>query len=402
MEPAMLLVAFGLLFLAGLALDWVGHIVHVPRVTLLILLGVALGPLALNILPSTVTGSYDVLAPTALTMVAFLLGGTLQRDTLRDCGREIIVISLTVVIVSAVIVSTGLYALGAPLVIALLLGGLSCATDPAATRDVVEQSGRKTRFAANLLGIVAIDDAWGLLTFSFVLTIVAVDVGGETVAALTHGLWEAGGALTLGLALGIPAAYLTGRIRPGEPTLTEALGIVFLCAGLALWLEVSFLLAGMVTGAVIVNFARHHDRPLHEIRRVEWPFMLLFFVMAGASLEIAPLEGIGVIGVTYIALRVMARLIGGWVGGRLAGVSGRDGWLTGLALMPQAGVAIGMALVAAERFPRYSEQILALAIASTIVFEIAGPFLTQIALAASDEGRTDDAPAQPYGSNPDI
>ena len=385
MEPAVLLVGVGLLFLAGLALDWVGHIVHVPRVTLLILLGVVLGPLVLDILPLAITGSYDLVAPTALTMVAFLLGGTLHGDTLRAHGREIIVISLTVVILSAVIVATGLIVLGAPLVLALVLGGLSCATDPAATRDVVGQSGRKDAFTTNLLGIVAIDDAWGLLVFSFVLTFAAVAMGGDTAPALTQGLWEAGGAIGLGLALGFPSAYLTGRIRPGEPTLTEALGVVFLCAGLALWLEVSFLLAGMVTGAVVVNFARHHDRPLHEIKRVEWPFMLLFFVMAGASLEIGPLKGIGMIGAAYIVLRIGARLIGGWAGARLAGLSGRVGCLTGLSLMPQAGVAIGMALVAAERFPAYGEQILALAIASTILFEVIGPFMTQVALARSDE-----------------
>lgn len=390
MDPAMLLLSFGLLFLAGLSLDWVGHIVHVPRVTLLILLGVVLGPLALDILPPAVTGSYDLLAPTALTMVAFLLGGTLQRDTLRKRGREIIILSLTVVIGSAAIVGTGLFIFGVPLALALLLAGLSCATDPAATRDVVEQSGHKNRFATNLLGIVAIDDAWGLLAFSFLLTVAAIVAGGETVTALTHGLWEAGGALALGATLGFPAAWLTGRIRPGEPTLTEALGIVFLCAGLALWLEVSFLLTGMVTGVVIVNFASHHDRPLHEIKRVEWPFMLLFFIMAGASLEIAPLMEIGMVGGAYVGLRIVARLIGGWAGARLAGVSGRTGRLTGLALMPQAGVAIGMALVAAERFPAYAEQILALAISSTVVFEITGPFLTQIALERAGNGHAGD------------
>lgn len=386
MDSAMLLGSFGLLFLAGLALDWVGHIVHVPRVTLLILLGVVLGPLALDMLPPAVTESYDLLAPTALTMVAFLLGGTLKRDTLRERGREIIIISLTVVIASATIVGIGLYILGVPLALALLAGGLSCATDPAATRDVVEQSGHNSRFATNLLGIVAIDDAWGLLIFGFMLTLAAIVVGDETMSALILGLWEAGGAIGLGVALGFPAAWLTGRIRPGEPTLTEALGVVFLCAGFALWLEVSFLLAGMVTGAVIVNFASHHERPLHEIERVEWPFMLLFFVMAGALLEIAPLMGIGMIGGAYVGLRVIARLIGGWAGARMAGLSGRTGGLMGLALMPQAGVAVGMALVAAERFPAYADQILALAIASTVVFEIAGPFLTQTALARAGDG----------------
>ena len=380
MESGEVLIAIGLLFLAGLTLDRLGHIVHVPRVTLLILLGVVLGPPMLDMLPFAAETTDDLLAPTALTMVAFLLGGTLRRDTLLAHGREIIIISLSVVIVSAILVATGLWIIGAPLAFALLLGGLSCATDPAATRDVVSQSGRNDRFTTNLLGIVAIDDAWGLLAFSLVLTAASIVVGGETTDALLHGLGEVVGAVMLGLCIGIPGAYLSGRIRPGEPTLIEALGIVFLLAGLAIWLNVSFLLAGMVTGAVISNFAHHHDRAFHEIKRIEWPFMLLFFVMAGASLEVENLAEIGIIGVGYVVLRVLARVLGGWIGGRLAGLTGREGCLTGLALMPQAGVAIGMALVAAERFPAFADQILALTIASTIIFEVTGPVLTQFAL----------------------
>lgn len=380
MGSGTLLIAVGVLFLAGLALDWFGHIVHVPRVTLLILLGTLLGPPVLDLLPLAVDGAEDLFAPTALTMVAFLLGGALERDTLIKHGREIVIVSLTVVFFSVAIVTFGLFLTGVPLAFALLLGGLSCATDPAATQDVVGQSGKTGRFTTNLLGIVAIDDAWGLLVFSLLMTIAGTIIGGETVDALAHGLWEVGGSIMLGVAIGFPGAYLTGRLKPGEPTLIEALGIVFLCAGLALWLEVSFLLTGMVAGAVIVNFARHHEQPFHEIERIEWPFMLLFFVMAGASLEVENLHGIGMIGMAYVGLRAAARVLGGWAGGLLAGLPGREGGLTGLALMPQAGVAIGMALVAAERFPAYADQILALTIASTIIFEIAGPLLTQFAL----------------------
>ncbi len=380
MSSGTVLIAIGVLFLAGLALDWIGHVVHVPRVTLLILLGALLGPPVLDVLPLEVNDARGLFASTALTMVAFLLGGVLERKTLARHGREILLISLIVVVISVVLVAGGLVLIGAPLALALLMAGISSATAPAATRDVVRQSGRTDRFATNLLGVVAIDDAWGLLMFSLLLTVVGTITGGEVSGALGHGLREAGGGVLLGLVIGLPCVYLTGRLKPGEPTLVEALGIVFLCAGLSLWLGVSFLLAGMVTGAIIVNFARHHDQPFHEIERIEWPFMLLFFVMAGASLEIENLQGIGLIGLAYIGLRAIARVLGGWTGGLLAGLPGREGRLTGIALMPQAGVAIGMALVAAERFPALADQVLALTIASTIIFEIIGPLMTQFAL----------------------
>lgn len=374
------LIAVGVLFLAGLLLDKVGRIVHVPRVTLLILLGAIIGPPVLDWLPHSFNESNEVYAPTALTMVAFLLGGTLNPETLKSHGREILIISLTLVAVSVVIVTTGLWLIGLPVGIAVLLGGLSAATDPAATRDVITQARAKGRFATNLLGIVAIDDAWGLLAFSMALTLAGILVDQDAFVAIVHGAREVGGALLLGLAIGLPAAFLTGRIKPGEPTLIEAVGLVFLCAGLALHFGFSFLLTGMVCGTTIVNLARHHERPFHEIERIEWPFMLLFFVMAGASLDTGNLAEVGYICVAYFILRALARVLGGWFGGRLAGLSPHESRMTGLGLMPQAGVAIGMALVASERFPEIGETLLAVAVASTIAFELVGPFLTQISI----------------------
>jgi Kef-type K+ transport system membrane component KefB len=105
--------------------------------------------------------------------------------------------------------------------------------------------------------------------------------------------------------------------------------------------------------------------------------------MAGAALEVSALAAAGGLGGAYIALRALSRLGGGWLAGRVLALRPREGPLTGLALMPQAGVAIGMALVAAERLPAQSEAILAVAIGSTVVFEVAGPFATKVALARS-------------------
>lgn len=385
MEQSALLITLGVLFLAGLALDAFGRIVHIPRVTLLILLGALLGPPVLDVLPDPLAGANDLYAAAALTMVAFLLGGSLKRDKLVMHGSAIMATSLSVVTCSIVIVSVGLVLAGVPLVLALLLGGISAATAPAATRDVIHQSGYTGRFATNILGIVAIDDAWGLLGFSVILTVCSALIGDVTPSIILHGLWEAGGAILLGVGLGVPVAYLTGRLKSGEPTLLEAVGVVLLCSGLALWLNVSFLLTGMVCGMVVVNFAQHHERPFNEIERIEWPFVLLFFVMAGASLEVHLLKQVGVIGLIYIGLRMVARIIGGLVGSQIAGQSRQEGALTGLALMPQAGVAIGMALVASDRFPAYSEQILAITIASTIIFEIIGPLFTQYALKKANQ-----------------
>lgn len=380
MGEALTVLAIGALFLASIGIDALERRAHVPRVSLLILLGVAIGPPGLDLLPTALAGTDDAVAPTALTMVAFLLGGRLKPETLHAHGREILTLSLAVVLTSAAFVGVGLWLLSGDPVLALMLAGLAVATDPAATHEVIRSVGAKGRFATNILGIVAIDDAWGILLFSLLILIADLTMGGPTPGPLFQTLVDLGGSIALGAAIGLPAAYLTGRLKPGEPTLMEALGLVFLCTGLSLYLGLSFLLTGMVCGTVIAHFARHHDRPFHEIERIEWPFMLLLFVMAGASLDPTSLGGLGLAGAAYIGLRALSRVTGGWIGGAIAGLPAREGWLSGLALMPQAGVAIGMALIAGERFPERAEVILGITIASTVVFEVVGPLITVIAL----------------------
>ena len=101
----------------------------------------------------------------------------------------------------------------------------------------------------------------------------------------------------------------------------------------------------MVAGAIVVNLARHHSRPFHEIEHIEWPFMIFFFVLAGASLHLESLYDIGLIGAVYIVLRTAARLIGGWIGGMASNMPPLHQRWIGAALVPQAGVALGMALV---------------------------------------------------------
>ena len=380
MQLHFVLLSIGALFLVGVVADMVGRRTNVPRVTLLMVAGLMLGPSAFDILPAELERWYEFLAATALTMVAFLLGGRLSLGDLKRHGRPIMIVSGTVVVISVVVVGVGLWLAGARPEIAMLLAAISVATAPAATLDVVRQSGANGPFSRLLLGIVAVDDAWGLIAFSLLLVAarsMAGEVGWQVLPAIS---WEIGGAIAIGAGVGLPAAALTGRLRPGEPVQSEVLAVVFLCAGLAIWAEVSFLLAGMVCGMMVASFATHHERPFHEIENVEWPFMLLFFILAGASLMIEQLADVGMIFGVYLLLRAGSRVLGGWVGGALAGISLTERRWIGAALMPQAGVAVGMALVAGDHFPELRQEILLITVGSTMVFELFGPILTQIAL----------------------
>lgn len=380
MDLAFVFLTLGGVFLLGLGADQIGRHSVVPRVTLLMLGGLAVGSAGLGLIPESAYDWYEFLSVTALTMVAFLLGGSLSRETLAAHGRLILWVSASVVFVTVALVAAGLWAAGADLGLAMILGAIATATAPAATTDVIRHSGVRNGFTDTLEGIVAIDDAWGLIVFGLALTAAHALGGVAGSDALAFAAWELGGAVALGIAVGVPAAYLTGRISEGEPLQTEALAIVFLTAGAAIWLEVSFLIAGMTAGALVVNLARHHERSFHEIEHIQWPFMLLFFVLAGSSLEFGQLAAAGLIGAVYCGLRVVARLIGGWVGARLGGAEQAERGLYGIALLPQAGVAVGMGLVAAREFPDHADTILTITIAATVVFELVGPLGTRWAI----------------------
>lgn len=367
--------------LIGLAGDFLGRRTFLPRVTLLLAAGILVGEQALDLVPSVLSEHFETIARLALLMIGFLLGGQLTVPALRSMGRPLLWISLGAALTSAGLVALVLGIVGVPLDIAILLGCIAAATAPAATADTVIGAGCDTPFARMLLAIVAIDDLWALVLFSFGLAFAALINGvGGIDTTLMQAAWDIGGAVLLGLAIGFPAAYLTGRVRPGQPMLTEALGLVFTCGGAAMWLEVSFLISAITMGAVIANVARHHEYPFHEIENIEWPFMATFFLLAGASLQIDALAGLGVLGLAYLVARSIGKIAGGWLGARLGGASREVTRWIGVALLPQAGVAIGMALLAAHRFPQHEQLILSLVVATTVIFELFGPMFTRMAL----------------------
>ena len=386
MDPtAQILLTLGCILLLGLATDILGQRTFLPRVTLMLLFGMLIGPEILDLIPTVITDRFELIASMALLMVGFLLGGRLTRDNLRRFGREIISISVTAAIGTTLLVFLGLVLVGVPLDIAILLGCIASATAPAATVDIVMESGYKGRFADLLLAVIALDDAWGLIIFSLGLALVATLVGVDGHSSpLLMGLKDIGGAIILGLLIGLPAAYMTGRIRQGQPMLTEALGLVFVCGGLALWLDVSFLIASMMMGAVVANLATHHEYPFHAIEDIEWPFMVIFFVLAGASLEFSTLKDIGLIGSVYIACRITGKVLGAGLGCRCSSARTATCRWIGVAMLPQAGVAMGMALVAASLLPEYRQVVLSVVISTTVFFELIGPPLTRLVLRRAD------------------
>ena len=380
-----ILLIFGLLFLLGLAADLVGRHSLIPRVTLLILVGLAVGPVGFDLLPrGLVHDWFPPLTTLALSLVGFLLGQKLSLSELRAHGRLVVSITLGETTAALVLLALALLAIGVHPVAALLLAGIGTATAPAATFDVVKECGIKGEFPDTLLAVVALDDAVALLLFSLMMAAASAVEGNSSVMfSLAGGIQEIGGSLLLGAVLGVPMAFLTGRIRPGEPTLAEAMGFVLLCGGIASWLHLSPVLSAMIMGAVVASLAKHHERPFHAIEGVEWPFLIRFFILAGASAHPGALLMVSGITVVSRLARCAGTDAGALAGARWAGADPAMGKWMGLSLFPQAGVSMGMALLATQRFPEFEAFLLPVVLASTIVYELVTPALTRRALQAA-------------------
>jgi Kef-type K+ transport system membrane component KefB len=387
-EAGITFVLLGAAMLVAYAAHVIGARSHVPRVTILLLVGIACGPSAFDLAPREASSLFPVVAEFALAVVGFLIGEEfVSKRSKRTKG--IVGLALVITLSTALLVSVAVYIAGASMELALILGAVSTATAPAASFDLIREVRAKGPLTNAVLGIVAADDMLAVLIFSGLLAGAEVMAGtGAPMMEVVHAFREIGGAVALGVALGIPMARITGRLKSGEPAVSEALGFILLVAGIASLLDVSFILSCMVLGGTVAHRARHYTRAVHEIEGFAAPPLALFFLLAGLQLEVRALPAIGVVGAVYVVVRFLARMVGSGVGAQLLRQPPHVKRYLGMCLLPQAGVALGLALLAAERLPSIADELLTVVVAATVVFEIAGPVLARYSLGKAGEIET--------------
>jgi Kef-type K+ transport system membrane component KefB len=380
------LLLLGCFLLAGYVAHVVGNKTHVPRVILLLLVGIAAGPAGFNVVPEGTASWFPVVTQAALSVVGFELGEKFFGASVKAIGRPLLVLSVLKVVGTSLMVFTTLLLFGVQLELALIFAGIAPATAPAATIDVIEEVGASGTLTDTTLRLVAIDDAWGIIIFSILAALAAaLSDNSQSLLLVLGGIEEVFGSILLGAGLALPMSWVTGRATKGELTLIETLGFVFVCGGAASLLGLSYLLACMTMGCVVSNTARHHARPFHAIKNIQQPFLIVFFLLAGFSVEFSSINTLGVISGAYIFARIIGGIVSGYFGARLAQFPATVQKLIGLCMLPQAGVALGLGLVAAERFPQLAEQIISVTVGTTVVFELFGPLTTRYALHRSGE-----------------
>ena len=384
------ILSLGIIFLSGYGVLKLINVLKIPTVTGDLLLGIIIGEEILNLVSPHILSASSFISNLVLGLIAFTIGQNFSMERFRKLGRSIILISIMEAAGAWITVTLVFhFLLGKEFYISLLFGAIASATAPAATVMVIREYRAKGVFTNILLGVVAIDDAWCLMIFSISLAAaraLAAHVGGSfLLTSLGKAIIEIFGALALGAASGIVFNKFSSSVKSAVGAQIYTLGFILTVIGLAIHLKFSILLSSMALGATLVNMKGANQRYFESIRSIESPLYLLFFVLAGANLELASLKHIGLIGLTYLVARVIGKAVGAAVGGLLAGAPANVRKYMGFALVPQAGVALGVALIAKADFPKFGGTIFDTIVATTVVYELVGPILTKFALTKAGE-----------------
>ena len=380
------ILCLGIVLVGALVAEKIINYLKIPAITSYILLGILLGPYALNVTGEGLIASSELLSNIVLGFIAFHIGKNFSIEIFKRIGKAVLSISISVTIATLICVTLGIYYVAhQPFHIALLFGAISTATAPATTMMVIRQYKARGLFTDVLLGTVAIDDAWGIMIFSVSLAIAQVlQIGQFSELIIMVVTVKAAGKIFLSVILGsiiaIFASKISAYLKRREDVLTFILGAILINTGAALYFHISPLLSNMFFGAVLVNIEKTSFRYFESVDSVDWPLYVMFYVLAGANLELGLLTSLGLIGSVYIISRIIGRIGGAYTGAIIAGTEQSIRRYMGLALMAQAGVAIGLAMMAKASLPHTGGAILNTIIATTVVYEIFGPVATRYAL----------------------
>ncbi len=370
----------GILFLALLS-SLIDHNTACPKVTMLLAIGVILGPELFDVVPEFFSLQLEAIATVTLTMAGFVVGGKLDQNVFRGSAKTAICISLAAVLITCLFVAGGLIWFSVDTPLAILLGVISAATAPAAILKVVKQSTIENAFTKSLVSISALDDVWALLCFALALDFLSKNTTPSSDLVLFyHASINVLGAISLGAAIGCLVSYFSRLIKSSKLRQLKALSALFVCGGLALYVYLSYVLATIIMGAIVASFAKQHRPLIDAVKDLESIFLVVLYVLAGASLELDTFVSLSFVGAAYIASRCVGKYLGAWLGSRVAQAQESTIHWMRYALLPQAGISISMAVVASVYFPQYQQMLLTLVVGSMAFFEIVGPLYTRLAM----------------------
>ena len=362
-------------------------LLKLPNVTGYLIAGLIVGPYVTGLIDSETIASLGIIPETALGFIAFSIGAEFRLSYLKKVGSAPLVIAITESLGAVIVVDVALIIAGYDIPFSLSLGAIAAATAPAATLMVVKQYKAKGEVTDTLLAVVALDDAVALMCFGISVAVAKSIAGSEgfSFMAIANPFIEIFGAMLLGAVAGIVFRFLTMLFTGRGNRLAITYALVFTCVGVGSLLGLSSLLACMVMGAIFCNTSKNSDVVFEQTDRMTPPLYMLFFFISGAQLDISILPSIGIIGVIYIVARVIGKIGGAMFGAAVSHSSKNVRNHLGFMLVPQAGVAIGLATTAMTVVPEYGATIRTVILCGTVIYELTGPLITKLALKKAGE-----------------
>ena len=386
------IISIALMLAVGFLMTRVTKKLRLPNVTAYIVGGILCGPFVLNLVPQAVIEGTSFLPDIALAFIAFSTGEFFRLSSLKKNGGRVITITVLESCGAAVLVFlTCRFILGLGFAFSVVLGALATATAPASTIMTIRQTGAKGDFVETLLQVVALDDVVGLVLYSIAISLATAvfSSAGFQISSVLVPIGKNLLLLVLGCCFGLLLKKMVGPKRSTDNRLIIAVAILFSYCGICAVVDVSPLLGCMAMGMVYIN-TTEDERMFRQLNYFSPPILLLFFFRSGLSFDLESLVGsagnIGsipllVIGIVYFLVRILGKYIGAWIGCRAAGKASKVRNYLGLALIPQAGVAIGLAALGARALggePGHALETIILS--SSVLYELIGPGAAKLSL----------------------
>lgn len=394
MFNAHIVFGLGILLTGSYLLGMLSEKVGIPAITGFILAGLMLGPEGLGMVHAEHQPALSSVTEIALAIIALVIGSEFNFRKIRKVGKPVVLITLVQIGATFTAVTLALSALGMQPAAAAIMGAIASATAPAATVAVVRDLKARGSFVDHLYGVVALDDAGCVLLFSAVFAIAGSSLGGTEAhlgQALLHGLGEIAFSLGLGAAAGWLMHLLTRKVNRDNEIFIVSLGIVCLLSAMSNQLGLSPLLSSMTAGMVMANISRKSHRVLSTLEGLSPPLYAAFFAIAGTELTLGVFTEAGVLllGVAFVISRAAGKYGGVFMGAAIAGSDRLVRRYLGFAMLPQAGVAIGLVLFL-QAVPFFqstdpalqalSHTMVSIVLFSVFINELAGPPVSKFAV----------------------
>ncbi len=387
---APIIISVAIMLFAGFAMTRITKLLKLPNVTAYILAGILIGPFCLNLIPTTVISGMDFIADIALAFIAFSTGEFFRFDVLKKNGAKVVVITvLESLMASLLVFILTFFVLRLDLSFSLVLAALAAATAPASTVMTIRSTGAKGDFVETLLQVVALDDVVGLVAYSIAISVaVAAKTAQFDIGNIFIPILQNLAAVAIGGLFGFVMKLLMPKKRSTDNRLIISVALLFSFCGICTAMGISPLLGCMVMGTVYINIT-NDDKLFKQLNYFSPPILLLFFVRSGVNFRLDALFGssaIGavpliVVGVLYFFVRIAGKYSGAYLGCLAVKKDKKVRNNLGLALIPQAGVAIGLAALGARTLGGEDGAALeTIILASSVLYELVGPACAKLSL----------------------